>query len=356
MKEHVDIIKVPGGVAFSEALDRLKQMLKTRLEDSGLSVENLIWSRCYLTDPVNQLELLKRHSVYGDMLSKAAFSYVGQPLLDGSKVSLIFGVNLDAKLEKEGTPDKMIVRLGNSAEVMFHSVRLRDSEVKDLSACQQTELIFSRHMEWLKQRGMTLGDNCMRTWLYVRDIDRNYAGVMQGRNAVFAREGLTADTHYIASTGIGGYMADTQPVVGIDFYSVKQPGGASPLYLNALEYLNHTHEYGVAFERGAKIRVGGVDKVFISGTASIDKHGNCLYLGDVARQIERLFLNISKLLEPAGRKLSDITYMVVYLRDIADVQFVENYLKEHFGSTPHLVVEACVCRPQWLIEVECVTK
>ena len=195
----------------------------------------------------------------------------------------------------------------------------------------------------------------MRTWLYVRDIDRNYADVMKGRNAVFEREGLTADTHYIASTGIGGYMAETQSVVAIDFYSVEN-ADKTPQYLNALEFLNHTHEYGVAFERGVKISVAGSEKIFISGTASIDKHGECLYVGDVAKQIERLFVNISQLLADGGRTLNDLTYMVVYLRDIADTEFVEKYIKSHYSQVPHVVVEACVCRPQWLIEVECVTK
>ena len=354
MKEFVEIIKVPKFVTFIEALDSLDRQLKLWLSTRDLDIDNLVWTRVYLTDPVNQLGTLKKHDVYKETLSTAPFSYVGQPLLDGSKIALVFAVDLEKSVQKEGTPDKMEVSF-DGTKVLFHSVRLTDAEVKGLTAKQQTELIFTRHIDWLKSKGLSLKDNCMRTWLYVRDIDRNYADVMKGRNAVFEREGLTAESHYIASTGIGGYMAETQPVVAIDFYSVEHVD-KSPQYLNALEYLNHTHEYGVAFERGVKINVAGTDKVFISGTASIDKHGACLYVGDVTKQIERLFLNISQLLADGSRTLNDLTYMVVYLRDIADAEFVENYIKSHFTKVPYVVVEACVCRPQWLIEVECVTK
>lgn len=355
MNECVDIIKVAGGRPFSEALDDLKRSLAAWLGSRRAGPDNLIWSRAYLTDPANQLHELKDHSLYGDILAKAAFSHVGQPLLDGSKIALVFAADLDAAVVKKGMPDRMAVEYGD-AEVFFQSVRLADAEAEGLSAKEQTELIFNRHIGWLRENSMTLKDNCMRTWLYVRDIDRNYADVMKGRNAVFGREGLTSGTHYIASTGIGGCMAETKSVVAIDFFSVKQRTPQVPQYLNALDYLNHTHEYGVAFERGTEINIGGCDKVFISGTASIDKFGKCLYEGDVARQADRLFLNISQLLAAAGRALDDMTYMVVYLRDIADAAFAEGYLKDRFPSVPHLVVQACVCRPKWLIEVECVTK
>ncbi len=355
MNECVDIIKVAGGRPFAQALDDMKRSLESWLNSRRISPDNLMWSRVFLTDPANQWCELKEHSLYCDILSKAAFSHVGQPLLDGSKIALLFAVDLDAAVVNKGTPDKMIVEHGD-AEVYLQSVRLTDAEAEGLSVKEQTELIFGRHIDWLRENGMTLKNNCMRTWLYVSDIDRNYADVMKGRNAVFEREGLTADTHYIASTGIGGTTASTKPVIAIDFYSVKGSAQQAPRYLNALNYLNRTNEYGVAFERGTKINVGGYDKVFISGTASIDKFGNCLYEGDVVKQTDRLFLNISQLLADADRTMADVTYLVAYLRDVADAALVENYLKIYFPRVPHLVLSARVCRPKWLVEVECVTK
>ena len=45
-------------------------------------------------------------------------------------------------------------------------------------------------------------------------------------------------------------------------------------------------------------------------------------------------------------------YFLVYLRDISDHDLVKSYLDTHFPNTPYIIMEARVCRPTWLIEVE----
>lgn len=69
----------------------------------------------------------------------------------------------------------------------------------------------------IRPLGLDLKTHCVRTWIYVRDIDSNYAGLVKARNDVFAEEGLSPDTHYIASTGIGGATESRNAVVAIDF-------------------------------------------------------------------------------------------------------------------------------------------
>jgi enamine deaminase RidA (YjgF/YER057c/UK114 family) len=44
----------------------------------------------------------------------------------------------------------------------------------------------------------------------------------------------------------------------------------------------------------------------------------------------------------------------VYLRDMADASDVESVLNEQYPGKPHIVTLAEVCRPQWLVEMECV--
>ena len=207
-------------------------------------------------------------------------------------------------------------------------------------------------MDVLREQHMNLEQHCHRTWIYVRDIDRHYGGVVEGRNKVFAQNGLTAESHFIASTGIGGFTDNSEAIVGIDFLSVNGISRDDVQYLHALDFLNPTHEYGVAFERGTKISLPQGNLFFISGTASIDKYGDCLHRGDVLTQAGRLFLNIEKLLEDGGASLSDLQYFIVYLRDIADYHSINTYLSLRFPSIPYLITEARVCRPEWLREVE----
>ena len=45
--------------------------------------------------------------------------------------------------------------------------------------------------------------------------------------------------------------------------------------------------------------------------------------------------------------------MVVYLRDIGDYQTVRQLFEERFANKPFVIVQAPVCRPGWLVEMEC---
>jgi enamine deaminase RidA (YjgF/YER057c/UK114 family) len=45
--------------------------------------------------------------------------------------------------------------------------------------------------------------------------------------------------------------------------------------------------------------------------------------------------------------------MIVYLRDISDYQVVRQLHQERFPGKPYVIVHAAVCRPGWLVEMEC---
>lgn len=340
----------PQGL-FQERLDDLFSRTKAEMSRLGLHAANLAWSRVFLSDSANQLELLKKHPLFVSLLSRTAFSYVEQPPLDGSKIQLLLNL-VPEGVECSGTHDKCVLQVGGKRH-LWQSVRFKLEETKGKTAYELTHEAFRRHKEWLAQRGLTLKDNCVRTWFFVRDIDHNYHDVVVARNEVFAEQGLTPKTHFIASTGIGGCSENPDALVSVDFWSVDDAAMVQK-YLQALDYLNPTHEYGVAFERGVKLSQGQTHNVLISGTASIDKQGNCLYLGDVYQQTERLFLNIGKLLADGGMDFSDIKNMIVYLRDVSDYNLVKGYLDARFPDLPKAILLAPVCRPQWLIEVECV--
>ena len=55
----------------------------------------------------------------------------------------------------------------------------------------------------------------------------------------------------------------------------------------------------------------------------------------------------------ADSSYEDVMQMVVYLRDIADYDIVQQMFSERFPSIPMVIALAPVCRPTWLIEMEC---
>ncbi len=181
----------------------------------------------------------------------------------------------------------------------------------------------------------------------------NYAGVVKARNEVFVTQGLTPRTHYIASTGIDGRHADTQVLVQMDTYAVLGIRQEQIHYLYAPTHLNPTYEYGVSFERGTYVDYGDRRQVFISGTASINHRGEVVHTGDIRKQTERMWENVETLLKEAEMSFDDIGQMLVYLRDAADYAVVREMFDQRFPEMPKVILLAPVCRPGWLIEMEC---
>ena len=217
----------------------------------------------------------------------------------------------------------------------------------------QTRLIFRDYILQLTEANCTLAANCLRTWIFVQNVDVNYPGVVKARKEVFATQNLTEETHFIASTGIEGRYFDPMVFVTMDTYAVSGICPGQIRYLYAPEHLNRTYEYGVTFERGTAVTYGDRRHVFISGTASIDRYGEIVHAGDVIKQTSRMIENIEALLKEADATLNDIMQAVIYIRDTADYARVKRYIDEHHPSLPYIIVRAPVCRTGWLVEMEC---
>lgn len=143
--------------------------------------------------------------------------------------------------------------------------------------------------------------------------------------------------------------------VGVDALAVKDPAKAEIRYLKGSSNLGRTDAYGVTFERGTVLTLDGLRTALISGTASIDPAGNVLHVGDIQAQTLRSWENVGVLLEEAGMSFSDVTMMLVYVRNREDYDAVRRLYDERFGtSIPKLILHAPICRPTWLMETECI--
>lgn len=337
----MDNYKVFSGVSTGSFVERTTFLHHQLTEFLALELgagRRLQFSKVFLSDAANQERELAESPLMRDCLSKAPCSVIQQPPVDGTKIALLVK-----------TSDE-------EARFVFHSVRLTDAEAAHQSSYVQTVMLFDKYLEAMARLGASLRDHCVRTWIYVRDIDANYAGVVRARNDIFRQHGLTPDTHFIASTGIGGRTGERNVLVAMDFLTYPQIEQQQICYLEALDHLNPTHEYGVAFERGTRLDFPSCSQFLISGTASIDHHGEVVYVGDVRRQALRLLENIGALLANGGGTMADVRYFIVYLRDLADACDVEAVLKEHYPDVPRLLTLAEVCRPMWLVEMECIAE
>jgi enamine deaminase RidA (YjgF/YER057c/UK114 family) len=214
---------------------------------------------------------------------------------------------------------------------------------------QQSDLMFQRANALLKKHKIPFKD-VLRTWCYLVDIDRDYAEFNLSRNEFFEHEDVR---RLPASTGICAGLPQGA-LCGFDLYTLINPEGAGIEVMHT-PTLNEADEYGSAFSRGMKLVLPEKTVLFISGTASVDEAGATVHLNDIRKQIERMLLNIEKLLEPHGATFTDIAQGITYLKKRSYYEtFLEVWQEWGPEDTPNSIVEAGVCRPDLLCEMEAI--
>jgi len=336
---------------LEDQLDWLDAALQDVLNRNGLDRESIAFRRFFCSDLPRQIEKIRRHPFSNPQgVVNGAVSLVIQPPVAPAEVSLWVYCIKDQKQQPRGDRDSVSFSLKRGSLEHVWSTGFACPE--RIGPRAQTLSIFDAYNEYLDSREMTLRDHCLRTWFYVKDVDSNYDGFVEGRNEVFANCNLTPNTHYIASTGIQGSYVDNNALVMMDAYAIKGIQSGQIRHLQALDHLSHTHVYGVAFERATSIAYRDRKHIIISGTASIDAKGDVVYEGEVTGQLERTLENIAALLAREDATIDDMQHFIVYLRNTGDAGVVGNILKVRLGNKPFLVVTGPVCRPDWLVEIE----
>ena len=324
---------------LNAVLNTYYSILETKLQNACSVIK-----RYFLSDAANQYETLMATVPEAPA---CACSVVEQAPLNGTKIGL--WVYLQEEIGA-GTFSNGLYKVQHGAYThLWGGTAISHAENSE----EQTSLLLKEYTMQLLSNGGNLLNNCVRTWFFVQNVDVNYAGVVKARNEEFFTQNLTNKTHFISSTGINGRNADPSVLVQLDTYAVLGIKPEQMRFLYAPTHLNPTYEYGVSFERGTSMEYGDRRQVFISGTASIDNKGNILHMGNIRKQTERMWENVEALLAEADCTFNDVGQMIVYLRDTADYAVVNEMFEKRFPGIPKIIVHAPVCRPGWLIEMEC---
>ena len=334
----------PRGDLFQSQYDRLIEAERQLLSRDDIRGARVIFKRYFLSDGTNQQPLMH------DEPDTCTVSYIQQPPLDGSKLALWLYLQRGTEVvdRADGMGSTLVRHNG------YEHLWTMGMTVPEGSSYAQTRTLLEDYEQLLAGREATMEANCIRTWFFVRDVDTSYKGMVVARRENFEREGLSRSTHYIASTGIGGNPSDPRAVIQFGSYALKGFRPEQQQYLYALSHLNRTDEYGVTFERGTRMTYGDRSHLIISGTASIDHRGEVLHVGDIEQQTLRMWENVEALLSEGGGSFSDVMQIVVYLRDISDYDVVSRMFRERLPEIPTVFTLAPVCRPSWLIEMECI--
>lgn len=114
-----------------------------------------------------------------------------------------------------------------------------------------------------------------------------------------------------------------------------------------------------SFARATLVRDTQRDVLYISGTASIIGHESC-HLGDPAAQLEETLANIKALIDSAATEeavalqgLTSLTHLKIYIRRAGDATLIRTRLQALLPATTQcLYLEAEICRPELLLEIE----
>ncbi len=193
--------------------------------------------------------------------------------------------------------------------------------------------------------------NVLRTWFYNDQILAWYDDFNRVRTAFFQQCGVL-DGLVPASTGIGAANSHGAALLCGLLAAKAQPGAVrvgpadSPLQGAA-------SAYGSSFSRAVHIDSASQRRLLISGTASIDEHGQSIHLGNTALQIEETMRVVEAMLTAQGMDWKDVTRAIAYFKNASDVGLWHDYCRKHaLDHLPVLLAHADVCRDELLWEIE----
>ncbi len=215
-------------------------------------------------------------------------------------------------------------------------------------AFEQALAMFGAAELLLKQAGMEFRD-VVRTWIHLREMDRDYASLNRARRAFFEARGIDPAP---ASTGIGGGPVPEEHDLCLGVFAIK-PLHASARTVMTSPTLNEAKRYGADFVRGMKVVDANKIALHVSGTASIDEAGRTAHPGDFDAQADRMLANIAALLEGQGASFANVVSAVSYLKRTADgPRLRQKFRDAGFAGFPNVLVAAPICRPELLCETE----
>ncbi len=164
------------GTAFpaENQFDCLHQAISRIFSDASFRDITLVWKRYFVSDVVNQAEYLPSGG-------HEAVSLVQQPPLSGAKV-VVWLCGMENVGVEETYGNGTLVKRPHFSHVFHTQMHEQKGTVE-----QQTKSVFDAYRSYLSEHNVSLESNCIRTWLFVKDLDRQYAGMAIARENVFRK-------------------------------------------------------------------------------------------------------------------------------------------------------------------------
>jgi enamine deaminase RidA (YjgF/YER057c/UK114 family) len=341
--------------SFENQLSTVFDLYDARVSELNIDRESAVYLNLYVSDAIRCDHLMHEYGYFTKLSeNNIAVSILEMPPLFSSVILFAYHAVSETAMVKDRIPLKNAkaeaVSLTSNSRHHYFLKGLTSSNSNSIK--EQTRSVLGQIASFCRDRSISYR-NIIRTWLYIRDMDRNYKDMSNVRTELFHDWGLNEIDGFPASTGIGAGTTNPGTLVSLDAIILDGIENEQVQKMEASSHMSTTMAYGVTFERGLKINYGDRSHMYISGTASIDSRGNVLYPGDLMGQTRRSLENIRVLLDASDSSIDDIVYLIVYFRDLGGAEQVDSYLKTTLHPhIPYILLKGTVCRPEWLIEIE----
>ena len=171
--EYFFAFEAPQCLQFNESINELLKTYDNLQKDLDLNLETEIFIRFHLSDITNQENILNQ--ILQNRNHCACISFIGQPPASGSKVAMeAYHLKNDPLLSKKSISENALLVEHNSYHSLWTSLRPN----KPGPSYQQTQQLFGHLSNILHSNDARLENDVIRTWIYVRDVDNNYQGMV----------------------------------------------------------------------------------------------------------------------------------------------------------------------------------
>ena len=207
----------------------------------------------------------------------------------------------------------------------------------------------------------------LRVWNYFPDIGERvghldrYMVFCRGRHQALAAHYRELGGRLPAASAVGSRHGG----LVIYFLAGKTPGRhrENPRQMSAYCYPPQYGPRSPSFARATLVRSGGREVLHISGTASIVGHES-RHIGDPGAQLEETLANLRALIDSTATEegvhfegLASLTRVKVYIRRPEDYPLIRARLEQVLAPGAQcLYLEAEVCRPELLLEIEAIAE
>jgi len=306
----------------------------------------------------------KRNSFFNEMqISIPPLSFVeGQPVNKNIVSILLCGIVIiedDVKVDYYKQDNKVIgttYQTPNSRYLYLYGLKNKNSD-KTKSNYENYKELFNNIEHYIIENNFLIKD-ILRTWIYVSDINKNYADFNKARIEFFEKNEIrySADFNELpASTCIGG--ASPESKISINLVCVDKKKSFPKIKRIYNEFQNeadgNAYLFKPTFSRALLVEDEDLMELQISGTASINETGETVYKNDPYNQIKKTMLNVAALLKQADQNFEDICESTCFFKKPEYFNDYLDVMKElQINNFSASCVVGDVCRDDLLFEFD----